>query len=73
MGECPWYACVRKDKRIAFNLFFLIRNAHIVERQEILEKIWFMFLLAPATAGHLVMLCLGVYDPQGGKEVLANV
>lgn len=48
--------------------FFWIRNAHIVERQEILENIWFMFLLAPATAGHLVMLCLGVYDPQGEKK-----
>lgn len=29
-----------------------------------------MVLLALAMAGHLVMLCLGVYDPQGGKEVL---
>lgn len=69
MGGCPWCACVRKDKQIIFYLFFfLIRNAYIVERQEILENIWFMFLLAPVTAGHLVIRCLGAYDPQGRKK-----
>lgn len=49
-------------------LIFLIRSVRIVERQEILENIWFMFLLAPAMAGHLVMLCLGVYYLQGEKK-----
>lgn len=36
-------------------------NVHIVEIREILENLGFIFLLVLATAGHLVMLCLGFY------------
>lgn len=63
MGECPWRACVRTDKLVIFFFFCVcvIMNVHIVEIREILENLGFIFLLVLATAGRLVMLCLGFY------------
>lgn len=67
MGECPWCACVRRDKRVIF-FFFQIRIVHIAEIRRILENLRFIFLLAPATSGCVVMLCLVAYGLQGRKK-----
>ena len=62
--EYPWRACVRTDKLVIFLIilfFFVIRNVHIVEIREIIENLGFIYLLVLATAGRLLMLCLGFY------------